>query len=361
MPLIYLEIQNIRIYEHARLAPDPQLNLIVGNNASGKTSLLEAIYLLGLGRSFRTNQIEQLQKRDGRGLSVHGEVGEPGAQTHNQLGFVHSEQGRRVTINGLAQKQISALTQHLPLQAISPDTHYEFRNSARHRRGVLDWGLFHVEPDFLDLWGRYQRTLHQRNAALKIAAPAKSRQVWDEELASTGEALHAKRSALITRLKTDYQFCCQELLGSGYQGNLIFDSGWSEGKSLAECLGQDAARDRARGFTHSGPHRADLRVELQAGSTLLAASHGQYKLLVIALRLAQIRNFVGTGQRHCCLLIDDLAAELDPEHRARLTRFLSRLPVQIFVTATEASQIERRSWPSHKAFHVEQGRIEECT
>ena len=361
MPLISLEIQNIRIYERARFTPDPQLNLIVGDNASGKTSLLEAIYLLGLGRSFRTNQIEQLQKRDGHGLSVHGGVGEPGAQSHNQLGFVHGEQGRRATINGLAQKQISALAQHLPLQAISPDTHYEFRNSARHRRGVLDWGLFHVEPDFLGLWSRYQRILQQRNAALKTAAPAKSRHVWDEELASTGEELHAKRSALITRLKTDYQFCCQELLGPGYQGSLIFDSGWAEGKSLAESLGQDAARDLARGFTHSGPHRADLRVELYSQTAPLDASHGQYKLLVIALRLAQIRNFIESGKRHCCLLIDDLAAELDSEHRARLTLFLSRLPVQIFVTATEATQIERRTWPSHKAFHVEQGTIEERT
>jgi DNA replication and repair protein RecF len=321
---------------------------------------------------------------------VQGRISDPGTQSCTQLGLAHSEEGRRATINGLAQKQVSALAQHLPLQVISPDTHYEFRNSARHRRGTLDWGLFHVEPDFLGLWNRYQRILQQRNAALKASAQAKARHVRDEDLAITGEALHTKRSGLVARLKTDYQFCCQQLLGAGYEGSLIFESGWEDGKSLAECLRQDAPRDRARGFTHSGPHRADLRVELHSRTAQVDASHGQYKLLVIALRLAQIRNFigktapafvqcrephsltasrsvlppsmavVGPGNRHCCLLIDDLSAELDPEHRARLALFLSRLAVQLFVTVTEAAQIERRSWPSHKAFHVEQGTIEEC-
>ncbi len=166
---------------------------------------------------------------------------------------------------------------------------------------------------------------------------------------------------LVSRLKDDFHFCCQELLGAGYEGELIFESGWEDGKNLAECLRQDQSRDRARGFTHSGPHRADLRIELHAHSAQVDASHGQYKLLVMALRLAQIRKFIGSGNRHCCLLIDDLAAELDLEHRARLARFLSRLPAQLFITATEAALIERRSWPSHKAFHVEQGTIEERT
>mgnify|MGYP001568699123 CR=1 FL=1 len=166
MPLIALEIQNVRIYKHARLSPDPHLNLIVGSNASGKTTLLEAIHLLSVGRSFRTSQIEQIQNRTGSGLSVQGQASDPGTKSCTHIGLVHTEQGRRATVNGLVQNQMSTLAQYLPLQVISPDTHYEFRNSARHRRGVLDWGLFHVEPDFLGLWNRYQRIVQQRNAAL---------------------------------------------------------------------------------------------------------------------------------------------------------------------------------------------------
>ena len=118
---------------------------------------------------------------------------------------------------------------------------------------------------------------------------------------------------------------------------------------------QDRARDDARGFTHSGPQRADLQITLNTQASRLSASHGQFKILVIALRLAQIRYLLESRNRNCCLLIDDLAAELDSEHRARLTRVLANLPVQVFVTATEQSLVDRESWSSHKTFHVEQG------
>lgn len=357
MPLISLEIQNVRMYGHAKFSPDPHFNLIVGTNASGKTTLLEAIHLLSVGRSFRSSQIEQIQKHRSAGLSVLGTISDTSVDSRTQIGFAHTEQGRRASINGLTQTQTSVLAQLLPLQTISPDTHYEFRHSARYRRGILDWGLFHVEPDFLALWNRYRRIVQQRNAALK--GTAKARHAWDQDLTTCGEELQRRRKSLVAQLQADFQNCCRELLDAGYEGELIFESGWEEGKTLAECLQQDEPRDRARGFTHSGPHRADLRVGLRANAIPVDASHGQYKLLVIALRLTQIRNSIGPGGRRCCLLIDDLAAELDPEHRARLSRLLSRLPIQLFVTATETAQIERGFWPSQKTFHVEQGTIEE--
>ena len=358
MPLTLLEIQNVRMYGHAKLTPDPHFNLIVGANASGKTTLLEAIHLLSVGRSFRTNQIEHIRNRLGAGMSVQGRIAGSGNELSTQIGFSHTEEGgRRASINGHSQTQVSALAQLFPLQVVSPDTHYEFRHSARHRRGALDWGLFHVEPDFAALWNRHRRILQQRNAALK--GSGKARHVWDQDLVSTGEELHSRREKLVTRLQADFQSCCRELLDAGYEGELQLESGWDETRPLSDCLHADSQRDQARGFTHSGPHRADLKVGLRVQGSPVDASHGQYKLLVIALRLTQIRNFIESGNRRCCLLIDDLAAELDPEHRARLARLLSRLPIQLFVTATETAQIDRGFWPSHKTFHVEQGTIEE--
>jgi DNA replication and repair protein RecF len=359
MPLEFLELHNLRIYESAQLSPDPHLNLISGANASGKTTLLEAIHLLGTGRSFRTTQVEQLQRNTASDLSVLGQLRQNGDVSSVRLGFIHTETGRRASINGLEQRQVSGLAQYLPLQTISPDTHYEFQHSAKHRRGVLDWGLFHVEPEFPELWGRYQRILQQRNAALKHPGQSKARYVWDDDLVQVGEALNAKREDMTARLLSHYRACCQELLDSRHKVDLILDPGWDQKHDLVQNLRQDRARDIARGFTHSGPHRADLQIMLDTQASRLGASHGQYKILVIALRLAQIRFLVETRNRHCCLLIDDLAAELDRDHRARLTRVLATLPVQIFVTATDASQIEREFWPSHKKFHVEQGVVTE--
>ena len=354
MPLVSLEINNLRVYERTQLEPSPGLNLITGANASGKTTLLEAIHLLGTGRSYRTAQIEQLRRNGRTSLSVVGrllnEKGEP-----TRLGVTHSYEGRRASINGLEQKRVSGLAQHLPLQVISPETHYEFQQSSKHRRGVLDWGLFHVEPDFQQLWARYQRILLQRNTALKSSSQIKARHVWDSELIEVGENLHAQREKLTRELLPYYQSCCQQLLGETQHVELVLEPGWVGNDGFGESLRQDRERDRARGFTHSGPQRADLLINLNSQSSRGVASHGQYKILVIALRLAQIRFLLAHRNRQCCLLIDDLAAELDHEHRSHLTGLLAGLSVQVFVTATELSMIDRQFWSSHKTFHVEQG------
>ncbi len=356
MPLTSLELQNFRLYERAKIEPSPHLNLISGANASGKTSLLEAIHLLGTARSFRTNQIEQLRRNGCPDLSVSGKLGEDGAETL-RLGLIHNTAGRRVSINGLEQKQASSLAIHLPLQIISPDSHYDFQQNAKHRRGVLDWGLFHVEPDFSARWTRYQRILHQRNAALKAQNQTKARYAWDEELVEIGENIHNSRTKLIAQILPHYQSSCQQLLGEKYSVDLILESGWNNESTFGECLRQDRARDSARGFTHSGPQRADLEITLNTRPSRLSASHGQYKILVIALRLAQIRYLHESKNRKCCLLIDDLAAELDFAHRERLTKLLTTLTSQVFVTTTEPSLIDRESWKSHKTFHVEHGQI----
>ena len=354
MPLVSLELHNIRVYERTQLKPNRHLNLISGANASGKTTLLEAIHLLGTGRSFRTAQAEQLKRNGSTDLSVAGTLHKEGGETV-RLGLIHNTDGRRVSINGLEQKLVSSLALHLPLQVISPDTHYDFQQNAKHRRGVLDWGLFHVEPDFSGLWARYQRILHQRNAALKDHGQTKARHAWDEELVETGEKLHAARRQLTAQLLPHYQACCQQLLGEKHRVDLILESGWDGEEGFGESLRQDRTRDSARGFTHSGPQRADLQIILNMQPGKQGASHGQYKILVVALRLAQIRYLLESRNRNCCLLIDDLAAELDVVHRARLTRYLASLMTQVFVTTTDSSFIDREYWPSYKTFHVEHG------
>lgn len=354
MSLVSLALQNIRVYESVHLEPSPHLNLVSGANASGKTTLLEAIHLLGTGRSFRTTQSEQLRRNGLNDLSVTGKLKQAGGETI-RLGLTLGIDGRRASINGLETKQVSNLALHLPLQVISPDTHYEFQQNAKHRRGVLDWGLFHVEPDFPDLWTRYQRILQQRNAALKGRGQNKARHVWDDELIENGEKLQAARSQQTEQLLPHFRVCCHALLGEKHEIDLALDPGWDGQKGFGESLYRDRERDDARGFTHSGPQRADLMIFLDGQMSKLSASHGQLKLLVVALRLAQIRYLLESRGRGCCLLIDDLAAELDVVHRARLTRYLASLMTQVFVTTTDSSFIDREYWPSYKTFHVEHG------
>jgi DNA replication and repair protein RecF len=357
MPLTLLEVENLRVFEKFRLAPDLRLNLIIGPNASGKTSLLEAIHLLGTGRSFRSTHLNQLIRQSAPSFLVSGlfhDVGIPAIRLALQRDPQHS----RFSVGGSPQASASSLARTLPLQIISPDSHFQFFSSSRHRRGILDWGVFHVEPDFYPQWLRYQRALNQRNASLKARQPPKACFAWDPELTESGERLHGYRHQFLEAWNIRFQHYCLELLGTS-ETEIGFRQGWDPATGFTEALLKERGRDAQTGTTHSGPHRADLSLSFSGQTTRVSASHGQQKLLVIALRLAQMEIFTQRTTRHCVVLLDDLAAELDPLHRQQLMRTLSGMSLQVFVTATEPGLVETQGWITHKVFHVERGLLEE--
>lgn len=357
MPLTLLEVENLRLFEKFRVMPDRRLNLIVGDNASGKTSLLEAIHLLGTGRSFRATQLNQLIRHTTTSFLVSGifdDIRLPPTRLALQRDLQHS----RFSVGGSSQATASALARTLPLQIISPDSHFLFFSSARHRRGVLDWGVFHVEPDFHEQWMRYRRALNQRNTALKSRLSPQACFAWDAELTATGERLHAYRQHFLQEWNGRFQHYARQLLGT--DATLIdAKPGWNEDLSFTQALQNDRGRDIQTGSTHSGPHRADLSLSFSGYATRVSASHGQQKLLVMALRLAQMEIFTCKTARHCVVLVDDLAAELDPSHRQLLMQTLSGMSLQVFATATEPGLIETADWISHKVFHVERGGLRE--
>lgn len=361
MPITSLEFRNFRLYDQASFRPDPRLTIIVGQNASGKTSLLEAIHILSTGRSFRKAQFEQILRRGSMGLGISAQYQSTDEAPPVRLGFVQTRDAKGVRINDIEGIRQSEIAQILPVLVISPDSHFEFQQSARERRAALDWILFHVEPDFYGTWSRYQRVLVQRNAALKSGKFGRATFSWDEELGHLAESLQKGRAECRSQVARRFEAVCKHLMPLVPNVALQLNAGWDLTTGLQETLVNDRERDLARGHTHSGPHRADLRILVDSEPSQERSSHGQNKLLVMALRLAQIQYFYETTGRECCLLIDDLAAELDSESRARLVSYLAEMPVQVIITATEAENFDHRHWTSHKTFHVKQGAIFEAT
>ena len=359
MPLTLLEVENLRPFQKIVVAPDPHLNLLVGRNASGKTSILEAIHVLGTGRSFRTPQLDQLIRHTTLSFLVSGHYHEPpipevrlAVQRTQEKTQVHAGNDKRATASTLARI--------LPLQIISPDSHFQFMSNARHRRGILDWGVFHVEPDFYYQWSRFQRALQQRNASLKQRLAPAACFAWDPELLAAAEKLHQYRTQFLAVWRPRFKHYCQELLGSD-QAEIEFKQGWDVHVSLAQALQKDRVRDIQKSITHAGPQRADIGVIFLQQAARISASHGQQKLLIMALRLSQLALFTEMTHRPCLVLVDDLAAELDPLHRQQLMTVLARMSLQIFVTANEAGIIDVNSWPTHKVFHVEREKVQEIS
>jgi DNA replication and repair protein RecF len=351
MSLAELTLSNLRCIEHARLELPAGLTLISGGNGSGKTSLLEAMFLLGRGRSFRTRNTERLIMRGKDHLRVVGLI-HTRPETSTVIGLELGGEGVTARIAGRPAGSLAELSQAFPVQAIEPGVHRVVEEGGYGRRRWLDWAVFHVEPRFIDSWIRYTRALKQRNAALKTDPSQAS--IWDRELARLGESIAEPRGRILRQLEPYWQDAVAALCGLPVE--LHYLRGWSQEHSLEEALIASRARDEARHLTHAGPHRADVAVRLYGRPAREVLSRGQQKLVAVAMTLAQLRFLQATTETTPTLLLDDPAAELDGEHLERFIAQVSQLRSQLVVTSLHA---ESRLFGSPaRAFHVEHGRVQ---
>jgi DNA replication and repair protein RecF len=353
MSLDRLAIEDFRCVERADLEFDGRCNLITGQNASGKTSLLEAIFFLGRGRSFRSTRNEALIRTGSTQFSLIGRTQQHG--TSQPLGMRLSADGIEARFGGRPVSGLAELATRLPVQAIDPEVHRLVDGGPQERRRYLDWGVFHVEPNFVEHWRRYQRALRQRNAALKAnQAPALVR-AWDPELIEAGEEVASHRRRYVTGLQESVRASGQRLLGAEVDVGL--HQGWSAERTLTEALEHSYARDRERGLTHVGPHRADLSVRISGQAARDRVSRGQQKLLAAAMLLGQLEHDAERGSSVAALLVDDPAAELDGANLERLLAEVLSLPAQLFITALDAGNPALKGLPAGRRFHVEHGSV----
>jgi DNA replication and repair protein RecF len=351
MALAELRISNVRCVESAELRFSPELNLIAGENGAGKTSVLEAIFLLGRGRSFRTRSSERLIRHGQAALTVFGRTDDEPPQ---QAGIeISTDGGTRARINGENAPSLLALSGVLPVQAIDPEIHKLVDQGPERRRRWLDWLVFHVEPSFGVDWARYSRALKQRNAALRSGAGDVT--AWDAELIRNGEAMTRARLAVIHRLAPRLERTFERFGGLGV--TMSFQTGWAAGTSLEDALRSHLEGDRARGTTTTGPHRADVALRRNARIARETLSRGQQKLTAVAMIVSQMQLLQDELGLHAVLLLDDPAAELDGKNLHRLFDELSSLRCQMIATSLTP---ETALFQAPKAtFHVEHGRVKQ--
>jgi DNA replication and repair protein RecF len=348
MRLTELRLQDLRCLEQAHLSLHPRLNLIAGDNGSGKTTILEAVYLLGRGRSFRTRHTEQLIRLQSSELRVLGrvEADVPDPVAH-QIGVGFSrQQGIQARIDGHDLASLAELSETFPVQVIDPGIHRLVDEGPVQRRRWLDWAVFHVEPDFVRHWQGYSRALKQRNAALRCGADPSP---WDSELVRWGELLSASRTRLIDALQPYWTTVLADL--DALPVTLGYFQGWSREQDLASALSAHALSDRERGTTGYGPHRFDVLLRLEGRSARERISRGQQKLIGAAMALTMSRYVTVVTGRAPTLLLDDPAAELDRAHTERLLATVTGLGGQLIVTALRLEDTPLGT--PDRVFHVE--------
>ena len=352
-----LRVASLRRFGEAELEPGPGFNLIVGDNGSGKTSLLEAMHLMAHGRSFRGRVRDGLIRRGDPALEVFLEWQADGLAVHRG-GLRHAGGHWEARIDGQSIGHLGELCRALAVVTFEPGSHALVDGGSETRRRFLDWGLFHVEPAFLEHWRRYSRALKQRNTLLRMGRADPQLDAWEHELAWAGEALHRHRASYVAQLGPFFEATMAQLLPAAGIATLALHAGWRQQEMpLADALLLARGRDLAVGHTSTGPHRADLRLMLQDLPGREGLSRGQAKLTALGLLLAQAQHLAQFDGQWPVLQLDDLASELDRRHQRRLLELLAGTGAQVFITGTEPPGAMAELELEPRMFHVEHGRV----
>ncbi|MDY7219843.1 DNA replication/repair protein RecF [Denitrificimonas sp. JX-1] len=359
MAISQLQITGIRNLQPVTLHASARINILHGDNGSGKTSVLEAIHLLAMARSFRSTRLQPMIQHERASCTVFAQIEHTdGSQT--SLGISRDRQSElRIRINGQNARSAAQLAQLLPLQLINPDSFRLLEGAPKMRRQFLDWGVFHVEHQFISAWQRLQTSLKQRNSYLRHGIMDSSIiAAWDHELCLASNEIDQLRRAYITQLKPVFEKTLAKLLNLPSL-TLSYFRGWDKNSDLQEVLDRNLERDKALGYTQAGPQRADLRVRIEKNNAVDILSRGQQKLVICALRIAQGYLLSQARRNECIYLVDDLPSELDEQHRSALCQLLDELECQVFITCVD-KQLMSSGWRTDtpvSLFHVEQGQI----
>ncbi|EGR2797723.1 DNA replication/repair protein RecF [Vibrio navarrensis] len=358
MPLSRLIIQQFRNIKACDIALSPGFNFLIGPNGSGKTSVLEAVYLLGHGRSFRSALTGRVIQNECDQLFVHGRFLNSD-QFELPVGINKQRDGTtEVKIGGQSGQKLAQLAQVLPLQLIHPEGFDLLTDGPKHRRAFIDWGVFHSEAAFFDAWGRFKRLNKQRNALLKTARSYRELSYWDQEMARLAEQISQWREHYVEQMQSKAEQLCRDFLPE-FDIQLKYYRGWDKETPYQQILEKNFERDQALGYTFSGPNKADLRIKVNGTPVEDVLSRGQLKLMVCALRLAQGQHLTEMTGKQCIYLIDDFASELDSQRRKRLADCLKATGAQVFVSSITENQIADMRDEAGKLFHVDQGVIEQ--
>jgi DNA replication and repair protein RecF len=355
--IAHIRGENFRLFQTLDLSLHPRFNLVIGENAAGKTSFLEAIYCLGRAKSFRGNSPSELAGKAGRHWALRGRFNAKEAPAE-EVAIDWKPEGISIRQGQQQNIRVADLVKSWPVQVIEPAMHRLLQDGPGYRRSFLDWGVFHVEQSFFPQWRTNQRALRQRNKALRMKLSKSEIAVWDRDLAESAEALDIYRKAHL-RLMEPFIESYIAAIFSKANWSSEFYPGWPVETSYTRHLAQQLERDRRMGMTMDGAHRAELRLKVDGVQAKNRVSRGQQKLLIAALILSQARLIHQVTQKAPILLVDDFSAELATGFQTLFLQMLKDYPGQVFLTAFERQPIFDSIGGLHM-FHVEHGRAVQC-
>jgi len=355
-----LEIFNYRNYEYVKVEPSAGLNILIGKNAQGKTNILEAIYLMAIGKSQRTNKDKDLINWNKKDAKIKLRLVKNSGKVTLEMRI--NELGKKmVLINGVPIKKISELLGELNIVYFFPDDLKLIKEAPQDRRRFMDIDICQASKNYFYLLTKYEKILNQRNKLLKTAKDKSilndTMPIWDEQFAEIASKIILSRIKFINRLaplveKThSYLTGSKESLIISYQGETGLSSAEIKEKLLI-ALRQNLDKDYELGYTTIGPHRDDIKVSLNGIDLRAFGSQGQQRTASLALKLAEIDIFEKEKGERPVVLLDDVLSELDDFRQNRLIKLAKTL--QTILTCTDSYNAKQNDFTK---FVINSGKI----
>lgn len=360
MQLEQLTVRQFRNLTEADLLWGPGFNIVWGNNAQGKTNLLEAVYLLGHLKSFRGARTAELIQEGTPAARLSGRL--TSGEVMHRLEVTLEPHGQTPRLDGKPVQRLSQFLGTLRPVLFTADELVLLKGSPAGRRALLDRAVLQADPGYLDRFQAYSRILRQRNQLLKERATAEILAPWDEALIDSGARIRHDRQSYLAGLRPVLAGIGREIADSEEQLALNYPANGVAAtlqEELRRELGRLLPRERQLGQTLAGPHRDDPEPLIDGRPLKLFGSQGQHRTFLLAFKAAQLIDLEGRLGEPPLLLLDDLASELDARRQASFFAFLRRRRGQVLITTTHPATLGEAVCPQARYFHVEQGRIEE--
>ena len=351
-----VKLENFRNYDNLEVEFKKDFNLIYGNNAQGKTNILEAIYLSAIGKSFQTNKDSEMIKIGQEKAKVEIEY-----ETKDREGKITVEIADKKTffINGIKQKKISDIIGKINIVLFYPDNIDIIKGGPAERRRFLDIMISQLKPNYIHILNKYLKTLDQRNAYLKqIKFDNKSKdmlEIWDESLSQLSYQIYTYRSEYIKKIKEKIKVIHNKITNCGQQDEKIEISFISSGKSqkdFYENLLRNRENDIRKGYTSTGSHRDDFDIYINDKKVNVYGSQGQQRTSVLSLKLTELNIIQDEIEEPPILLLDDFMSELDENRRNNLTNAIENN--QVFITCTDKILVEEKN---NTIYHIENAKL----
>ena len=350
-----INLTNFRNYESKKIKLTPNVNLFYGENAQGKTNIIESIFLSSIGKSFRTNNDKELIK-----FNEENSIIEIFFNKSDRDGKIKIEinNKKNIYLNGIKLKKLSELLGNINVVIFTPDDINILKEGPQERRKFLDIMISQLRPNYMHVLTLYKKTLEQRNNYLRqIKLENKNPEmleIWDEKLADYAEKIYLYRNEFIEKIKNKIKNIHSEITENKEEIKIEYISECGNKQAYLDKLKERRKLDIIKGFTTKGIHRDDFMIYINGRQVNIYGSQGQHRTTILSLKLAELQVIYDEIGEYPILLLDDFMSELDNK---RKKSFLENIEnIQVVITCTEKLNAENLEFTS---FNVVNGEIKE--